>query len=76
MQVHLGGHLAWYDAYKRSRLEITLDQPITLIELLQNLGVPPAEIAVAAVNGIAVELEHARVSNQDHVDVYPPVGGG
>ncbi len=76
MQLHLGGHLSWYDPQKRATQEIRLDKPIALIELLRRLGVPSAEIAVAAVNGQAVALEAARVIDDDRVELYPPIGGG
>ena len=76
MQLHLGGHLSWYDPQKRSRLEIQLDEPVDLVSLLRELHVPLAEIAIAAVNGAAVQLNTARVTDDDHVELYPPVGGG
>ena len=76
MQLHLGGHLSWYDPQKRSRLEIPLAEPIRLMSLLQQLNVPPAEIAVATVNRNAVTLEDAQVSDGDRVELFPPVGGG
>ena len=76
MRLHLGGHLSWFDPQKRSNLEIQLTQPRQLTDLLQELGVPIAEIAVAAVNGQAIALEDARVTDADRVELYPPVGGG
>ena len=50
MEVHLGGHLAFYDRQKRSRFEVHLDAETPLLEVIRMLGVPEAEIAVAAVN--------------------------
>ncbi len=76
MHLHLAGHLAWYDTQKRSRLIIQLAEPVGLSDLLRDLGIPIAEIAVATVNGVVVELETARVSNTDRVELFPPVGGG
>ena len=76
LQLHLAGHLAWYDKQKRSRFQVPLEKEIALTELMQQLGVPPAEVAIAVVNGAATELAHARVSNNDRVDLYPPVDGG
>ncbi|MCX7839567.1 MAG: MoaD/ThiS family protein [Anaerolineae bacterium] len=76
MHLHLAGHLAWYDTQKRSRLLIQLAQPMVLGDLLRDLGIPIAEIAVATVNGEAVDVETARVSNTDRVELFPPVGGG
>ncbi len=76
MHLHLSGHLNWYDLQKRARIEIHLPEPIRLIDLLEQLGVPPAEIAIVAVNGNAADLEDAFVSDADRVDLYPPIGGG
>lgn len=76
MHLHLAGHLAWYDTQKRSRLVVQLVQPMMLGDLLRDLGIPIAEIAVATVNGEAVDVETVRVSNTDRVELFPPVGGG
>jgi sulfur carrier protein ThiS len=76
MRLHLGGHLAWYDPQKRSWLELHLSESTSLIELARQLGLPEGEIAVVAVNGRAVRLEDARVSDGDRVELYPPLGGG
>ena len=76
MRVHLGGHLAWYDPHKRARFTVTVAEPVRLTELLARLGVPAAEVAVATVNGVVVELEPTWISDVDCVEVFPPVGGG
>ena len=76
MRLHLGGHLAWYDSQKRSWLELPLPEPTSLVELVRQLGLPEGEIAVVAVNGRAVPLEDARISDGDRVELYPPLGGG
>ncbi len=76
MRVHLGGHLNWYDAQRRMDVEIPLAERVLLLDLLRQLGVPRAEIIVAAVNGHAVVIDEAWVADDDHVDLYPPVGGG
>jgi sulfur carrier protein ThiS len=76
MLIHLGGHLSWYDPQKRNSLEVPLPQPIPLLQLARQLGLPAGEIAIVVVNGQAVELEQARVSDGDRVELYPPVGGG
>ena len=76
MRLHLAGHLAWYESQKRSRVEIAVPPSMRLTDLLRDLGIPVAEIAVAAVNGVAVDLPTARVSDTDRVELFPPVGGG
>lgn len=76
MHLHLGGHLGWYAPDRQSRLEVHLDEPVSLVTLLGQLKIPVAEIAVATVNRKAVELEDAQVSDSDSVELFPPVGGG
>jgi len=76
MRLHLAGHLAWYDPQKRSRVEISAPRSTLLTDLLRDLGIPVAEIAIATVNGVAVDLRAARVFDADRVELFPPVGGG
>ncbi len=76
MRVHLGGHLNWYDPQKRAWLELTQPEPLPLLHLAQQLGVPAAEIAVAVVNRRAVDLELSIASDGDTVEFFSAVGGG
>jgi sulfur carrier protein ThiS len=76
MDVHLGGHLAFYDRAKRSRFEVRLESDAALLDLIQRLGIPEEEIALAAVNGTLVSLAEARVGDADRLDLYPPMSGG
>lgn len=76
MRLHLGGHLSWYDPQKRSWLELSVSEPAALIELVRQLNLPLEEIALTVVNGHAVLLDEARVSDADRVELYPPIGGG
>jgi sulfur carrier protein ThiS len=76
MRVHLGGHLGWYEPQKRSWLDLPQPAPISLLDLARRLGLPEAEIAIAVVNGRAVELETASATDGDKVEFYPPLGGG
>ncbi len=76
MWVHLNGHLAWYDAQKRTRIEVEAAEGKSLVERLHQLGVPLAEIGLAVLNGRVVTLEDARVSGNDCIELYPPIGGG
>jgi molybdopterin converting factor small subunit len=76
VHIHLAGHLAFYEAEKRSRLSIDLARPIPLSELLRLIGVPAAEIAIAALNGATIDSGDTLVGDGDRLDLYPPVGGG
>lgn len=76
MRVHLGGHLAFYDPHKRSWFEVHLEGETALVDVIRRLGVPEAEISLAAVNREVVALEKARVGDADRLDLFPPMGGG
>jgi len=76
MELHLGGHLAFYDAEKRTRRTVHVEEETALVELLGRLGIPAAEVGLAAVNREVVRLEEARVVDSDRVDLYPPMDGG
>ncbi len=76
MRVHLGGHLSWYDREKRDWLELAQPQPVSLGDLAARLGVPPAEVAVIAVNRRLAQWDHPPVTDRDVIEFYPPMGGG
>ena len=75
MELYLGGYLSWYVHQKPSRLHIHLDRPVSLMELAARLELPLGEIAIAAVNGVAVSLHDAQITNIDSVEFHPPIGG-
>ena len=76
MRLHLGGHLDWYDAQKRSWLDVPLAQPILLTDLLAQLGIPAGEVAIVVVDRRAVPLKGTVVADGDRVELYPAMGGG
>ena len=76
MEVHLGGNLAFYEAQKRSRLDVRLEGEMALLDVLAALGIPEAEVGLAAVNRQVVRMEDVRVRDTDRVDLYPPMDGG
>lgn len=76
MQLHLGAHLSWYAPQRRSKLELPLDGPTPLGDVLRRLNLPPGEVALAVVNNELVSVAHAQVVDSDHVRLYPPVGAG
>ena len=76
MRLHFGGHLNFYEPQKRTWVDVPVSAPTRLLDVLAQLGVPSAEVAIVSVNGNAVTMEDAIVSDADRVEVYPPVGGG
>jgi sulfur carrier protein ThiS len=76
MKLHLGGQFSFYLAGNPSQVELQLDEPVRLSQVLDRLGIPLAEIHIVVVNGELVDLQEAWVSQQDEVKLYPPVSGG
>ncbi len=76
MNLYAGGYLDLYLPHRRSRLEIELLQPTSLIEILARLGIPAVEVLLVDINGQLVDLQEAIVSEQDDVKLYPAVSGG
>lgn len=76
MQLHLGGHLNYFDGLHRSNLEIALVEKKKLIEILFILKIPIGEISIISINGEVVNLEEAWIQPDDYVQLYPPIGGG
>ena len=76
MNLHLGGHLSWYAPQRAAELEIELAAPTPLVDIASRLGLPAAEIALAAVNGVVVPLRQAEVRDADRVELFPPNCGG
>ena len=80
MRLYLGGFFTFYvPAAQKKRspwIEVELSEPALLPEVLERLGIPPAEVHLAAVNGQAVDPAEAIVNQDDEVRLYPPIGGG
>ena len=49
---------------------------LTVVDIAKQLGLPAAEIAFAAVNGVVVPLRSAEVRDADRVELFPPNCGG
>jgi len=76
MKLNLGGQLSFYLPGHPRQLEVQLDGPTLLSEVLANLGIPIAEIYLVAVNGEMVDPHNTLVSQEDNVKLFPPVDGG
>jgi sulfur carrier protein ThiS len=57
-------------------LEVEIPERIRLSELLQRLQVPAGEVALVVINGEQVAFADAFISDQDSVQLFPPIGGG
>lgn len=79
-RIYLGGFFAFYIPGDKKApqhwVEVDLTGPTTLPDILQRLGIPPAEVHLAAVNGQAVEPAEAMIHPGDEIRLFPPIGGG
>ena len=76
MRIYLGGHLNFYHPQKENWLQIELDQPTLLKDVLIRSGIPLGEVYMIVVNCEIANLEDAVITEQDEVKVFSPVGGG
>ena len=76
MRLHLGGQFSFYFPGHPRYVEVQLEEPARLSEVLTKLGIPVAEISLVIVNDELVDPQAVLVSDQDEVKLYPPVSGG
>jgi len=76
MKLISGGYLTFYMPQRNSRVNIPLEHPTLLKDVLAGLGIPAVEVHLAAVNGAVVELETALVQDSDEVRILSAVDGG
>lgn len=76
MKLYLGGFFSFYIPQRPQWIEIELDSPRLLREVLVEQGIPPGEVSLTVVNRELVELNEVLVTNDDEVRLYPPIGGG
>lgn len=76
MKLHLGGQFSFYLPGHPNHMEVELEEPTRLNEILTRLGIPVAEISLAVVNGELVDPQETIVTQHDDVKLFPPVSGG
>jgi sulfur carrier protein ThiS len=76
MKLFLGGQFSLYIPGHPPSVDVAVNKPTMLREVLSGLGIPVADVHLAVVNGQLVEMEDAVVTDRDDVKIFPPVGGG
>jgi sulfur carrier protein ThiS len=76
MRIFLGGHLSYYHPEKARWLEIDLQEPVPLVDIIEKANIPLGEISLVVLNGAISELQKTIVSEGDEVKLFSPVGGG
>ena len=76
MRLYLGGYLNFYNPQHGNWLEVDINQPSHLKEVLVELGIPVSDVYLVVLNGQLEELSETIVSGEDEVKLFPAVGGG
>lgn len=76
MKLYAGGHLTFYMPGRKPALEFPLSEATPLREVLAQVNIPLAEVALAAINGEQVEMDTALVRDADIVRIFSSVDGG
>jgi sulfur carrier protein ThiS len=76
MKLYIGSYFAFYTSDSNHWVEIELDKPTRLADIVTVLGIPFAEIYLVVLNDRLVESPNTIVSNDDIVRLYPAIDGG
>jgi|APSaa5957512576_1039674.scaffolds.fasta_scaffold00521_6 sulfur carrier protein ThiS len=76
MRIYLGGHLNFYHPKKEKWLEIGIDQPSPLVDVLKFANIPLGEVHLVVLNDENVDWQDLIVTQNDEVKLFSAVGGG
>jgi sulfur carrier protein ThiS len=76
MILYAGGYLSFYLPQSMHSLEIRLDAPTSLKDVLGRLSIPVEEVQLVSLNGELAEVETVIVRDTDVVRIFPGVNGG
>jgi sulfur carrier protein ThiS len=76
MKLHLGGNLLFFAPKRQKDLDVALQEPTRLRDVLTKLGIPVSEVYLTVLNGEQVVLDETLVTDSDEVRLYPPIDGG
>ena len=76
MKLYLGGYLDFYNPEQGNWMQVELDQPSHLKDILVNHGIPVSDVYLVVLNGKLVQLNETIVSGEDEVKLFPAIGGG
>lgn len=75
MILRTGGYLTFFMPGKKNSLEFDLNIPKPLAEILGELNIPLAEVAIIAINGDQATIDQ-MVEQTDEVLIHSIVDGG
>jgi sulfur carrier protein ThiS len=75
VEIRVYGGLVRYSPSGKDRFELDIQNPVTIRELLEIVGIPESEVWMVTVNGV-----HSRtgqiVKDNDQIMIFEPVLGG
>ena len=76
MRIELDRYFNFFTYSGQSWVEVDLQEPARLKDVLAGLGIPIAEVHLAVINGEALDPQEIFISPQDQIKLFPPFGGG
>jgi molybdopterin converting factor small subunit len=74
-QIHIKLFATLHEFAPPSAENFSIEQGITIRELLEQLNLPPEKARLVFINGIKADLT-ATLKGGERVGIFPPVGGG
>jgi|GEM_PF-1672708 len=76
MRLYAGGYLAFYLPQQKNSIEMRLNAPTLLKDILVNLQIPIEEVHLVALNGEQADVETAILHDTDVLRIFSSVNGG
>ena len=76
MKLYAGGYLAFYLPQRKNSIEMRLNAPTPLKDILGNLQIPIEEVHLVALNGEQADVETAIIQDTDVLRIFSAVNGG
>jgi hypothetical protein len=76
MKLYIGSYFAFFTSDSSHWIEIELQKPTCLTDILSDLDIPAGEVHLVVLNDELIESTEILVSNEDVVRLYPAVNGG
>lgn len=69
-------HLTLSKAVKDKNVEITLTEPVPLLDFLAGLEFPSDQVGLVIRNGRWAAKADCMIHDEDHIDLFPHLQGG
>ncbi len=76
MRIYLDRYFYFYVKSTTPWVDVPLQEPARLSDVLAQLGIPTGEVHLAVVNDQALNPKEVVLHPGDQVKLFPPFGGG